>query len=153
MILSVATGHKAPFKKIITHGMIVDGNGEKFSKSKGNGVDPNVIAQTYGADILRLWVASIDYTAESKLSEELLKIVAENYRKIRNSLKFMLANLCDVDNQKVDLSKPYKYEPIDELVLAKLDELLAKIDKVLKSIFDNLSIHFLILFTHSYCLG
>ena len=144
LILSVATGHKSPFKKIITHGMIVDGNGEKFSKSKGNGVDPNVIAQTYGADILRLWVASIDYTAESKLSEELLKIVAENYRKIRNSLKFMLANLCDVDNQKVDLSKPYKYEPIDELVLAKLDELLAKIDKEYET-FDFIGVSSLVL--------
>ena len=129
IILSVATGNKNPFKKIITHGMIVDGNGEKFSKSKGNGVAPKDICDKYGADILRMWVASTDYTTEAKLSDELLKVVADSYRKIRNTFKFMLANLYDDREHMVDLNKPFEYSPIDKLFLAKFDELLQKIDK------------------------
>ena len=129
IILSVATGNKNPFKKIITHGMIVDGNGEKFSKSKGNGVAPKDICDKYGADILRMWVASTDYTTEAKLSDELLKVVADSYRKIRNTFKFMLANLYDDREHMVDLNKTFEYSPIDKLFLAKFDELLQKIDK------------------------
>ena len=87
LILSIATTGIKPCKKIITHGMMVDANGEKFSKSKGNGVDPNKICSTYGADIFRFWVASVDFTQETRLSEDLIKICSENYRKIRNTFK------------------------------------------------------------------
>ena len=82
LILSIATTGIKPCKKIITHGMMVDANGEKFSKSKGNGVDPNKICSTYGADIFRFWVASVDFTQETRLSEDLIKIFSENYRKL-----------------------------------------------------------------------
>ncbi len=130
LTLAVASGHKAPYKMILTHGFIVDQNGEKFSKSKGNGISPEQICSTYGADILRLWAASIDFTmAEIKLSNDLIKVVSEQYRKIRNTFKFMLANLYDNDEELFDLNKPFEYSNLDKLMLAKFDQLLAKIDK------------------------
>lgn len=130
LTLAVATGHKSPYKKILTHGFIVDQNGEKFSKSKGNGISPEQICNTYGADILRLWASSIDFTmAEIKLSNDLIKVVSEQYRKIRNTFKFMLANLYDDEDNLFDLNKPYEYSPLDTLILAKFDQLLSKVDK------------------------
>lgn len=130
LTLSVAYMNEAPFKMILTHGFIVDQNGEKFSKSKGNGIAPEEICNNFGADILRLWSASIDFTmAEIKLSNDLIKVVSEQYRKIRNTFKFMLANLYDNENEYYDANLPYSYSKMDELILAKLDELLAKVDK------------------------
>lgn len=129
LILAVATTGIAPYKSIVTHGMIVDGNGEKFSKSKGNGVDPNKICDTYGADILRLWVSTIDFQAESKLSEELIKIVSESYRKIRNTFKFMLANLFDDAEHVFDSECEYELSELDKMILAKLNSLMETVDK------------------------
>lgn len=129
LILAVATTGIAPYKSIVTHGMIVDGNGEKFSKSKGNGVDPNKICDTYGADILRLWVSTIDFQAESKLSEELIKIVSESYRKIRNTFKFMLANLFDNAEHVFDPECEYELSELDKMILAKLNSLMETVDK------------------------
>ena len=129
LILAVATTGIAPYKSIVTHGMIVDGNGEKFSKSKGNGVDPNKICDTYGADILRLLVSTIDFQAESKLSEELIKIVSESYRKIRNTFKFMLANLFDDAEHVFDPECEYELSELDKMILAKLNSLMETVDK------------------------
>ncbi len=130
LTLAVATKGVSPYKMILTHGFIVDQNGEKFSKSKGNGIAPEDICNKYGADILRLWAASIDFTmAEIKLSDDLLKVVSDSYRKIRNTFKFMLANLVEKDESLVDLNKKYKLSSLDQLVLAKFDELLSKVDK------------------------
>lgn len=129
LILAVATTGIAPYKSIVTHGMIVDGNGEKFSKSKGNGVYPNKICDTYGADILRLWVSTIDFQAESKLSEELIKIVSESYRKIRNTFKFMLANLFDDAEHVFDPECEYELSELDKMILAKLNSLMETVDK------------------------
>lgn len=129
LILAVATTGIAPYKSIVTHGMIVDGNGEKFSKSKGNGVDPNKICDTYGADILRLWVSTIDFQVESKLSEELIKIVSESYRKIRNTFKFMLANLFDDAEHVFDPECEYELSELDKMILAKLNSLMETVDK------------------------
>ena len=129
LILAVATTGVAPYKSIVSHGMIVDGNGEKFSKSKGNGVDPNKICDTYGADILRLWVSTIDFQAESKLSEELIKIVSESYRKIRNTFKFMLANLFDDAEHVFDPECEYELSELDKMILAKLNSLMETVDK------------------------
>ena len=129
LILAVATTGIAPYKSIVTHGMIVDGNGEKFSKSKGNGVDPNKICDTYGADILRLWVSTIDFQAESKLSEELIKIVSESYRKIRNTFKFMLANLFDDAEHVFNPECEYELSELDKMILAKLNSLMETVDK------------------------
>ncbi len=97
-ILSVAYTGIAPYKRILTHGFIVDQNGDKFSKSKQNGIDPVDICNKYGADILRLWTTTIDFTtAEIKLSLPLLSVVSDQYRKIRNTFKFRLSNLQNDD--------------------------------------------------------
>ena len=128
MILSVATRGERPYERIITHGFLVDQNGEKFSKSKKNGIDPETICRNFGADILRLWTTTIDYsTAEIKLSHELLKIVSDEYRKIRNTFKFMLTNLLD-DDEGHGFDPAYVPEDlslVDRLILNRLKEVLS----------------------------
>lgn len=95
LIISVATKGVAPYKNVVSHGFILDGKGQKMSKSLGNGIDPNKIINVYGADVLRLWCATVDYQADVRISEDLVKKVSDTYRKIRNTFKFMLANLSD----------------------------------------------------------
>lgn len=91
--LSVALTGKAPYKKVITHGFIVDAKGEKMSKQKGNVVDPNDVVSKYGAEVLRYWVASSDYTKDATVGEEILKRAAEGHKKLRNTFRFLLGNL------------------------------------------------------------
>ncbi len=100
LLTGCAIDGRAPYKALLTHGFVVDGSGHKMSKSKGNVVAPQKVMDTYGADILRLWVASTDYSAELTISDEILKRVADSYRKIRNTLRFLLANLADFDEDK-----------------------------------------------------
>ena len=124
--LSVAVScyDKAPYKNVVTHGWVLDEKGEKMSKSKGNGVDPNKMANIYGADILRLWVATVNYQQDVRISENLLKQVAEQYRKIRNTFKFLLGNLANGEDSKFDVSKDKveNFEMIDTFILARLEE-------------------------------
>ena len=87
----------APYKEVLTHGFFVDAEGKKMSKSLGNTVAPEKIFQQYGADILRLWVAATDYRGEMTVSDEIFKRVADAYRRIRNTARFMLANLIGFD--------------------------------------------------------
>ncbi|AGY41479.1 Isoleucyl-tRNA synthetase [Mesoplasma florum W37] len=100
MINSTIYSGKSPYKKLISHGMTVDEKGNKMSKSLGNGIDPIEFANTQGADILRLWVASTDYTDDQKIGPEIIKQIGESYRKIRNTMRFILANLFDFDPSK-----------------------------------------------------
>ncbi len=124
-------GH-APYKALLTHGFVVDGAGHKMSKSKGNVVAPQKVMDTYGADILRLWVASTDYSGELTISDEILKRVADGYRRIRNTLRFMLSNLADFDANK-DLLPVSDWLEIDRYALHLTHELqtaiLADYDK------------------------
>jgi isoleucyl-tRNA synthetase len=132
MILSVATTGKAPYKNIITHGFLVDQNGDKFSKSKKNGIDPRTICNTFGADILRLWTTTIDYTqAEIPLSQDLLRICSDQYRKIRNTFKFMLSNLQDDDcGAHYDPSyNPEQLSLVDSMILNRLRETLHEMQR------------------------
>ncbi|MDF0604465.1 isoleucine--tRNA ligase [Neisseriaceae bacterium TC5R-5] len=92
-----ATAGRAPYKQLLTHGFTVDDKGYKMSKSRGNGIEPEEICGSLGADILRLWVASADYSGDMSLSKEILKRVTESYRRLRNTLRFLLANLSDFD--------------------------------------------------------
>jgi isoleucyl-tRNA synthetase len=100
LLTGCAIDGRAPYDALLTHGFVVDGSGHKMSKSKGNVVAPQKVMDTYGADILRLWVASTDYSGELTISDEILKRVAEGYRRIRNTLRFLLANLADFDATK-----------------------------------------------------
>ncbi|QIK69909.1 isoleucine--tRNA ligase [Erysipelothrix sp. HDW6C] len=100
LIISVALYGIAPYKNVITHGFIKLDGGEKMSKSKSNGLSPNEITSTLGADILRLWVASVDYHSDITMSQDLLKQVSESYRKIRNTFRFMHGNLADFDIER-----------------------------------------------------
>src|SRR5690606_6185756 len=97
LLTAVATRGQAPYKGVITHGFVVDGEGRKMSKSFGNVIDPFDIIEKYGADVLRLWVASMDYRVDIKVSPEFMERMAEVYRKIRNTIRFMLGNLNDFD--------------------------------------------------------
>ena len=116
-------GH-APYKALLTHGFVVDGAGHKMSKSKGNVVAPQKVMDTYGADILRLWVASTDYSGELTISDEILKRVADSYRKIRNTLRFLLANVADFDASQHTVSFENLLE-IDRYALGLLRDLSA----------------------------
>ena len=97
LLTSVATKGCAPYKEVVTHGMVVDGEGKKMSKSLGNGIAPLDIVNEYGADILRLWATSSDYHSEIRLSKDILKQVSEVYKKIRNTIRFLLGNTYDFD--------------------------------------------------------
>ena len=119
LIVSVATQGKAPYKAVVSHGWVLDEHGEQMHKSKGNGVDPSKIANVYGADILRLWVASVDYQQDVRIGDNLIKQIAEQYRKIRNTLKFISWNLADFEAKDSASS----FEKVDLFILNKLDEL------------------------------
>ena len=122
LLTSVATKGKAPYKEVVTHGMLVDENGHKMSKSLGNVISPQDIIKQYGADILRLWVLSNDYKSELSLSKNILKQVSEVYRKIRNTARYILGNISDFD-----VNNPVKYEDLQEIdkwALMRLNKLL-----------------------------
>jgi isoleucyl-tRNA synthetase len=108
---------RPPYKALLTHGFVVDGQGRKMSKSMGNVVAPQKVSETLGADILRLWVASTDYSGELSISDTILKRVVESYRRIRNTLTFLLANLTDFDPQ-TDALAPADCLEIDRYALA-----------------------------------
>ena len=118
LIVSLATTGLAPFKTVVTHGFVMDENWQKMSKSSGNGIDPQKIMDIYGADILRLWAGSVDYQADAKLGETTIKTCADNYRKIRNTFKFMLGNLNGYDGKAVE------YGELDAMILAELDQIV-----------------------------
>lgn len=119
LLTSLIMHDKAPMKHILTHGFVVDQHGHKMSKSKGNVVAPQEVIAQYGADVLRLWVASTDYERDITISEDLIKQIAEVYRKIRNTCRFLLGNLSDFDPQ----GDAVPYEQLTVLDQAALREL------------------------------
>jgi isoleucyl-tRNA synthetase len=100
LLTGAAIDGRAPYKALLTHGFVVDAQGRKMSKSLGNGIDPRELADKMGAEIMRLWVASTDYSGEMTIGDEILKRVVESYRRIRNTLRFLLANTSDFDIEK-----------------------------------------------------
>ncbi len=97
LLVSCMTDGQPPYRALLTHGFVVDGNGRKMAKSMGNVVAPQKVMDEFGADVLRLWVAATDYSSELSISKEILKRVVESYRRIRNTLRFLLSNLADFD--------------------------------------------------------
>lgn len=147
LLTSVATMGIAPYKAVLTHGWVVDGQGRKMSKSLGNGILPSEIVEQYGADILRLWVASSDYHADIRISKEILKQLSESYRKIRNTARYILGNLYDFDPNKdtVDVSELL---PIDKWALFKLNEL----NKKVREGYDKYEFHQVYHAIHNFCV-
>ncbi|MDN4523495.1 isoleucine--tRNA ligase [Fictibacillus fluitans] len=125
---SVAITGKAPYKSVLSHGFVLDGEGRKMSKSIGNTMDPIKVMNQLGADILRLWVSSVDYQADVRVSDEILKQVAEVYRKIRNTLRFLLGNLNGFD-PKTNAVPFEELGQIDQYMLVKLNRLIDRVQK------------------------
>ena len=125
LFLSCAVEHQAPYKGVLTHGFTVDEKGEKMSKSKGNVIAPEKVLKEYGSEILRLWVASSDYQGDLKISQGILKQISENYRKLRNTFRIMLANIND-------LEEIVAYEDmgdLDKWILGVASEVLGDVHK------------------------
>lgn len=144
IITAVATTGVAPYKTVVSHGFTLDGQGRKMSKSLGNTVDPNDVCNQSGADILRLWVASVEYRADMPLSKDILKQVSESYRKIRNTLRFLLTNTSDF-NPKDSLSYD-KLEEVDKYMWIKLQRFISEI----KNDYDNFDFGEVYRLTNSY---
>ncbi len=123
LLVSVGTRDHAPFKTVLTHGFTMDGEGRKMSKSLGNTVEADKAIKQYGADVLRLWVSMVDFREDMRISDELLKRVAEAYRKIRNTCRFLLSNLFDFDPS----AGHQVTEPLDQYALAVHYDFEAKI--------------------------
>ena len=117
LLTGCAMDGRAPYDSLLTHGFTVDGQGRKMSKSLGNVIAPQKVTDTLGAEIIRLWVASTDYSGELFISDEILKRVVESYRRLRNTLRFLLANTADFDPEK-DLLPPGRWVEIDRYALA-----------------------------------
>ncbi|MDP0501174.1 MAG: isoleucine--tRNA ligase [Verrucomicrobiota bacterium JB022] len=132
LLLGVGAHDSAPFKAVLTHGFVLDGKGVAMSKSMGNVISPLDLIEKYGADILRLWVASTDYRNDVALSEEIVKITADTYRTIRNSLRFQLGNLYDFDVAK-DAVALDDLLPLDRWALHELATLVEDVTKAFAS--------------------
>ena len=124
LIVGTAAHGCAPYKTVLSHGFVLDGKGNKMSKSLGNTVDPIKVVNQYGADILRLWATSVAYQSDVRISDEIMKGIAENYRKMRNTMRFVLGNLNDFKQE--NLVEVEKLEGVDKYVLVKLNALIEK---------------------------
>jgi isoleucyl-tRNA synthetase len=128
ILVGVGTRDQSPYRSCLTHGFVVDGEGKKMSKSQGNTVAPDRLIKQYGAEILRLWVASSDYRDDVRLSEQILKSLVEGYRKIRNTVRFALSNLYDFDPTR-DQIAPEELLPLDRWARSRLSELIQKVTR------------------------
>ena len=136
LLTSVAVRGKAPYKMVATSGWTLDEQGRAFSKSLGNGVDPVDIAKRLGGEIIRLWVASVDFREDVAASENLMQRVSDNYRKLRNTLRFLLGNIHDF-NPATDAIPFAAMEPLDQYILARTAELDVKIRRA----YDGFEFH------------
>ncbi|MDD4911198.1 MAG: isoleucine--tRNA ligase [Sideroxydans sp.] len=146
LLTGCAINERAPFKALLTHGFVVDGKGHKMSKSQGNVVAPQKIFDTMGADILRLWTASTDYSGELTISDEILKRVVESYRRIRNTLRFLLANIADFDAQR-DAMPVDQWLEIDRYALA----LTQKLQDEVRADYERYEFHFAVQKLLAFC--
>lgn len=146
MLTAVATTGKAPYKAVITHGWTVDGEGKKMSKSLGNGVEPADIIKKYGADILRLWVASSDYRADVRVSDAIFAQLSQAYLKIRNTARYILGNLNGFDpDQCVDYADMTE---LDKWALMRLNRLVKRVTEA----YENYEYHAVYHSIHNFCV-
>ena len=146
LLVAVAAFGQAPYKSVLTHGFTVDESGRKMSKSLGNVVSPQEVIDQYGADILRLWVASSDYKKDIRISTKILQQLVEIYRKIRNTARFILGNLYDFVAEQHQV--PYEeLEKIDKLILSQFQNLIKKTSEN----YDHYEFHSLYHDIHNFC--
>jgi isoleucyl-tRNA synthetase len=128
LLLGLGTRGRAPYRQVVTNGFLIDMEGRKMSKSRGNAVVPEDVIKQSGADVLRLWVATSDYTEELRVSREILARVVEAYRKIRNTLRYLVANLYDFDPSR-DMTDVRQMAEVDRYILARYAEVSQRIQK------------------------
>ena len=126
LLTSVAVQEKAPYKQVLTHGFVFGEDGRKMSKSLGNYIRPDDIIEKYGADILRLWAASVDYRNDTKIGDNIIKQLTEIFKKTRNTARFLLGNIYDF-NPSTDYVKYDDLKPIDKFALHKLNKVISEI--------------------------
>ncbi|WP_062410863.1 isoleucine--tRNA ligase [Paenibacillus naphthalenovorans] len=146
LITSVAVKGSAPYKGILSHGFTLDGEGRKMSKSLGNTVDPNQVSNKLGADILRLWVSSTDYQSDVRISDNILNQISEGYRKIRNTLRFLLGNLYDF-NPATDRVSVDQMNELDRYALVRLHRMAERVIEA----YDNYEFHVVYQAVHHFC--
>ena len=144
LLTSIAINEEPPYKAVLTHGFVVDGDGKKMSKSLGNVISPQKIWETMGADVLRTWIASTDYTKEIVLSDDILKRSSDSYRRIRNTIRFLLGNLSDFDGKKVS---PQKMAQLDKWMIHRCKNLQ---DEIIQDYLDY-NFHQAFQKIHNYC--
>ncbi len=146
LLTGAAIDGRAPYKALLTHGFVVDGKGHKMSKSKGNVIAPQQVSDKMGADILRLWVAATDYSGELNISDEILKRVVEAYRRIRNTLRFLLANVSDFDPAS-DMLPVGEWLEIDRYALA----LTRQLQQTCTADYDKFEFHHVVQALQTFC--
>ncbi len=146
LIEAVATRDQAPFKTVLTHGFVVDGEGKKMSKSMGNVIAPQYVIDKYGADILRLWVAAEDYTEDVRISETILRGLVDAYRKIRNTIRFLLGNLHDYHPHRDLMDYPEMLE-MDRWILQRFQGTMERVRKA----YDGFQFHKVHHILHAFC--
>ncbi len=146
LLTGIATRGHAPYNAVLTHGFVVDGEGRKMSKSVGNTVAPSDIIDVHGADVMRLWVSSADYQADVRLSKDIVKQLAEVYRKIRNTFRFLLGNL-DNFNPNTDKVAYKDLTELDRWALYRLEEVRQKVTNA----YENYEFHILYHTIHNFC--
>ena len=132
LLVASATDGVAPYKSVLTHGFVLDGEGRKMSKSLGNIVTPQEVIKVYGTDVLRLWAASVDYRNDVKIGENLIKQLVEVFKKTRNTVRFLLGNLFDFDPEN-DYVKYEDLENIDKFALSRLSKLIKNVNESFKT--------------------
>jgi isoleucyl-tRNA synthetase len=146
LLIGAAIDGRAPYNALLTHGMVVDAQGRKMSKSLGNGIDPQQLADKMGAEIIRLWVASTDYSGEMSIGDEILKRVVESYRRVRNTLRFLLANTSDFDITRHAVA-PDQLPEIDRYALAMTAQFQAQV----RASYDRYEFHPIVSKLQTFC--
>jgi isoleucyl-tRNA synthetase len=147
LLTAVATKGRAPYRQVLTHGYVVDGQGRKMSKSLGNVIDPMDVCKQFGADILRLWVSSSDYKTDVRISGDSFKQLSESYRKIRNTARFLLGNISDFDPVK-DAVRYEDMVELDRWALMRLNKLVERIENA----YSEYEFHVMLHSIHNFCV-
>ncbi|MDY0398258.1 MAG: isoleucine--tRNA ligase [Desulfuromonas thiophila] len=146
LLAAVGTRGVAPYKAVLTHGFVVDGQGRKMSKSQGNVIAPEVVIKKYGAEVLRLWVAAQDYQDDIRISEEILQRLSDAYRRIRNTARYILGNLHDFDPARDSVADSDLVE-LDRWALAQLEQLVERVERA----YNDYQFHVLYHAVHNFC--